>query len=167
MTSVFLLVILSASSRSQQTRPVVSHNLETHTQIQNQPESNIDCMADAIYYEAGHESLLGKEAVGRVIYNRIRHGFSKTACGVVNQRIGTTSCQFVFRCTPHPTPPSHQLYLQCERIAEEILVEGKYVEVVPPSALFFHAVYVHPKWAHYVSVAQIGGHIFYAVEGEG
>ena len=162
--SAVLLAILAVPTilRSQSTT-VVPHESETRTQIQSQlPDSEINCMADAIYYEAGHESIEGQEAVGRVIKNRVRHGFSKTVCGVVNQGAGTKYCQFKFRCVNHPTPPLPKLYIHCRELAKQILLEDKYSQVVPKTALFFHAKYVHPTWPHYKQVAEVGNHVFYA-----
>ena len=50
-------------------------------------QSDLDCLARNIYYEAGGESIEGKVAVGIVTINRSNSGrFPSTICGVVNQR---------------------------------------------------------------------------------
>lgn len=50
-------------------------------------QSDLDCLAKNIYYEAASESTEGKVAVGLVTINRSNHGaFPSTICGVVNQR---------------------------------------------------------------------------------
>ena len=50
-------------------------------------QSDLECLARNIYYEAASESTEGKVAVGLVTINRSNHGaFPKTICGVVNQR---------------------------------------------------------------------------------
>lgn len=46
----------------------------------------VDCLASAIFYEAGNETLDGQRAVAQVVLNRVRHpAFPKTVCGVVYQ----------------------------------------------------------------------------------
>jgi len=50
-------------------------------------QSDLDCLARNIYYEAGSEPEEGKAAVGLVTINRSRSGeFPTSICGVVNQR---------------------------------------------------------------------------------
>ncbi|MGH6614051.1 cell wall hydrolase [Sphingomonas sp.] len=59
----------------------------------------IDCMAAAVLYEAGDDTL-GQRSVAQVIINRTRHpAFPKTICGVVFQGSErSTGCQFTFTC---------------------------------------------------------------------
>ena len=59
----------------------------------------IDCMAAAMLYEAGDDTL-GQRSVGQVIINRTRHpAFPKTICDVVFQgQERSTGCQFTFTC---------------------------------------------------------------------
>ena len=50
-------------------------------------QSDLDCLARNIYYEAASEPTEGKVAVGLVTINRSNSGlFPNTICGVVNQR---------------------------------------------------------------------------------
>ena len=49
-------------------------------------EKEEKCLTDAIYYEAGNQSEIGKEAVALVIMNRVgAKGRPKSICGVVQQ----------------------------------------------------------------------------------
>ncbi|MGY4396137.1 spore germination cell wall hydrolase CwlJ-like protein [Sphingomonas sp. UYAg733] len=59
----------------------------------------IDCMAAAVLYEAGDDTL-GQRSVAQVVINRTRHpAFPKTICGVVFQgEERATGCQFTFTC---------------------------------------------------------------------
>jgi spore germination cell wall hydrolase CwlJ-like protein len=59
----------------------------------------IDCMAAAVLYEAGDDTL-GQRSVAQVVINRTRHpAFPKTICGVVFQGSErSTGCQFTFTC---------------------------------------------------------------------
>ena len=59
------------------------------------------CLADALYFEARGESVIGQFAVAEVIVNRANSSkFPDTVCGVVNQ--GTNKnrykCQFTYMC---------------------------------------------------------------------
>jgi len=61
---------------------------------------SIDCLADAIYYEAGNEPVEGQRAVAQVVLNRVRHpAYPNSVCGVVYQGAARrTGCQFSFVC---------------------------------------------------------------------
>lgn len=61
--------------------------------------ADLDCMTDAVYYEARGESARGQAAVAQVVMNRVKHpAFPKTVCGVVFQGAGHVICQFSFAC---------------------------------------------------------------------
>ena len=47
----------------------------------------VTCLAENIYFEAGHEPLSGKQAVAFVTINRVQAGYSKDICGVVHRRL--------------------------------------------------------------------------------
>ena len=123
----------------------------------------IQCVAQAISYEAGHESEAGQQAVAQVIMNRLGDpAYPKTACAVVYQGSDRrTGCQFTFTCDgslarrkPGASWP------EALRIAA-LAIDGHLLPTVG-DALNYHASYVQPYWAaHLVRVAQIGAHIFY------
>lgn len=59
-------------------------------------QSDLECLARNIYYEAASESTEGKVAVGLVTINRSNSGnFPATICGVVNQRTDYTVAKTV------------------------------------------------------------------------
>lgn len=131
-----------------------------------QPESAVqalDCLTEAIYREAGAESLDGKQAVAQVVLNRLRHpAFPKTICGVVYQGSGrATGCQFTFTCDGSlARKPSAWGWLQARAVARSAL--AGYVFKGIGLATHYHADYVLPYWAPtLVKVGQIGAHIFY------
>jgi spore germination cell wall hydrolase CwlJ-like protein len=127
-------------------------------------ERSIQCLAQAISYEAGHEPEAGQEAVAQVVLNRLRDpGYPKTVCGVVFQGSERrTGCQFTFTCDgalarwkPGAT------WAGAVRIAT-LAIDGGLPASVVGAALNYHAGYVHPGWATRLTrVAQIGQHIFY------
>jgi spore germination cell wall hydrolase CwlJ-like protein len=125
----------------------------------------IACLAKNIFYEAGHESIQGQAAVARVVMNRVNHGFGKTPCQVIYQKTRIEDriiCQFSWVCENKPDPNKNSYrYKVAEQVAYDVIVNGKYKDVVPGSALFFHNTTIDPMWP-YKKVAQIGGHIFYS-----
>jgi len=124
----------------------------------------IACMARNIYYEAGAEAMPGQAAVARVVMNRINHGFAETPCKVIYQKTvinETIICQFSWVCENKADPnKSNPKYKQAELIAYQVMT-GMYKDVVPKTALFFHAITIDPLWP-YKQVAIIGNHIFYS-----
>ncbi len=48
----------------------------------------LNCLASAVYYEAGNQDTDGERAVAQVVLNRVRHpAFPSTVCGVVYRRL--------------------------------------------------------------------------------
>ncbi|HEX6072759.1 MAG TPA: cell wall hydrolase [Sphingomicrobium sp.] len=120
------------------------------------------CLTQAVYYEAGFESLEGRRAVAQVVLNRLRHpAFPKSVCGVVYQGSGSGVCQFTFVCDGALyRAPALGAWRQAEQIARAAL-DG-FVERSVGEATHYHADYVAPRWAPLLAkVAQIGQHIFY------
>lgn len=125
----------------------------------------IACMARNIYYEAGAETMPGQAAVARVVMNRINHGFAETPCKVIYQKTTINDnviCQFSWVCEDKTDPSkSSPRYKRALQVAYEVMVFDMHKNVVPKSALFFHAVTIDPLWP-YKQVAIIGNHIFYS-----
>ena len=61
---------------------------------------DLECLAEAVYYEARSEPQEGQRAVAQVVLNRVRHiAYPGTICGVVYQGSERrTGCQFTFTC---------------------------------------------------------------------
>lgn len=129
-------------------------------------ESNeTECMAKAVYYEAGGESLTGKKAVANVIWNRMKDGdFPRSACGVVYQGVNDnkTGCQFSWACdgVKRAVALGSAAWQESKQVAVAIL-SGKRENVVD-DALYFHSGRARPSWAtNNRFVTQIGNHRFY------
>ncbi|HVE00508.1 MAG TPA: cell wall hydrolase, partial [Sphingomicrobium sp.] len=60
----------------------------------------LECLASAVYYEAGNQDENGERAVAQVVLNRVRHpAFPASVCSVVYQgSTRATGCQFTFTC---------------------------------------------------------------------
>ncbi len=127
----------------------------------------LECLTQAIYYEAGYESGEGEEAVAQVILNRLKHpAYPKTVCGVVYQGSSlTTGCQFSFTCDGSlARAPNEAAWLRCRQVAAQALSGFVYAPV--GTATHYHADYVFPYWAiTLVKLKQIGAHIFYRMTG--
>lgn len=125
-------------------------------------ERALQCLTQAVYYEAANEPESGQRGVAQVVLNRVRHpAFAKTVCGVVYQRFNAAVCQFSFVCDGSlARRPLPVLWNRAKRIAADALA-GR-VEKDVGTATHYHADYVFPRWApHLAKLAQIGAHIFY------
>jgi spore germination cell wall hydrolase CwlJ-like protein len=119
---------------------------------------DLECLAQAIYFEARGEKLAGQLAVGAVIVNRTTSGrYPSDYCSVVTQ-----PGQFSFvRGGRIPSPDENSLAWSNARALAQIAHRDLWKSAVG-DALFFHARYVRPGWARTkVHLATIDSHIFY------
>jgi hypothetical protein len=123
----------------------------------------VGCLAQAIYYEAGGDTLDDQRAVAQVVLNRLRHPlFPKTVCGVVFQGAQLrTGCQFTFTCDGSINRvPEAGAWARSRAIAAEALNGAVFAPV--GYATHFHAPWVAPYWAPTLEkIVQVGGHLFY------
>ena len=124
---------------------------------------SLQCLTEAVYYEAATEPLDGQRAVAQVVLNRVRHpAYPNSVCGVVFQgHERRTGCQFSFTCDGSlGRAPMMSLWNRARQVAAEALAGGVYAPV--GYATHYHANYVVPYWASsLVKNATIGAHIFY------
>lgn len=125
----------------------------------------IMCMANNIFHEAGHESTIGQAAVAIVVLNRVKHGFGADPCKVIHQVTKIEDkqiCQFSWVCEGKKQPNKNDpRFAKALDIAYDVMVNNKYVDVIPRSVLYFHNTSVDPIWPHR-KVVTIGNHVFYA-----
>jgi len=126
-------------------------------------ERALQCLSEAVYYEAAREPLKGQQAVAQVVLNRVRHpAYPKSICGVVYEGAELpTGCQFTFTCNGSLRwRPEPALWSQAQSVARRAL--AGFVDRDVGSATHYHAVYVAPYWApELVKMTQVGQHIFY------
>jgi spore germination cell wall hydrolase CwlJ-like protein len=125
-------------------------------------EQQINCLAQNIYYEAATESFEGKLAVAQVTLNRVESGkFGNTVCKTVYQKNKKT-CQFSWVCEKKHRIMRYDSpeFIDSKEAAYRILVGGHRIKKLN-NALYYHAVYVNPKW-NKKPITKIGNHIFYA-----
>ncbi|MFN3513594.1 MAG: cell wall hydrolase [Phenylobacterium sp.] len=123
----------------------------------------LECMTQAVYYEARGEGPAGQAAVAQVVMNRVRHSaFPKTVCGVVYQGAGRgRGCQFSFACDGSMRARRETAaWERAERVALKAL--GGALNSAVGDATHFHATHVAPNWGpQMVRTAQVGLHVFY------
>ncbi|RJF93454.1 cell wall hydrolase [Sphingomonas cavernae] len=125
-------------------------------------ERALQCMTQAVYYEAGFEPVEGKRAVAQVVLNRMRHpAFPKSVCGVVYEGSNQRVCQFSFTCDGSlMRAPAPAAWAEARKVATEALSGA--VQSAVGLATHYHADYVSPYWApRLTKLAQLGAHIFY------
>lgn len=124
--------------------------------------SELDCLTQAVYFEARGETADGQAAVAQVVLNRVRHpAFPKTVCGVVYQGVRNRGCQFSFACDGSVRRGREtSAWNRAHRVAARALAGAVMPEV--GAATHFHAVRVAPAWGPGMKrVAQVGLHVFY------
>lgn len=126
-------------------------------------QDEIDCLAEAVYYEARSESTNGQMAVAEVVMNRVRDPrFPKTVCAVVYQgHYRDTGCQFTFTCDGSlHNKPRGPAWDQAKAVAMNVMLGLN--KPLTRNATHYHTDYVNPYWkAGMVETKVIGTHIFY------
>ena len=123
---------------------------------------DLNCLAQAVYFEARGEATDGQKAVAQVVLNRVRHpAFPKTICAVVHQRSGS-GCQFTFACRSSEATPDSSAWRRAQDVARAAL-HGAVMGAVG-DATHFQTAHGGP-FAGLLRVAQVGAHVFYRFAG--
>jgi spore germination cell wall hydrolase CwlJ-like protein len=134
--------------------------------IRQEKEAEKNCLKNALWYEAGNQSLYGIEAVAAVIHNRKMHpDYPSTYCGVINQR-----SQFSYTLLGKPDveiikanfrPMEVKAYAKVEEVAEKVMSE-EFKPVLESSVRFYATKAIKNYWTKTKEVAaRIGDHVFY------
>lgn len=120
-------------------------------------DSALECVAEAVYFEARGTGPKARAAVAHVVLNRTEdEEFPDTPCDVVRE-----ACQFSYQCDGKP----ERLTEEEDRLKAIETAKAVLSGAAPDptgGALFFHAAHVAPGWfATRDRVAEIGGHVFY------
>jgi len=126
--------------------------------IQSELTADLKCLAQAVYFEARGEPIEGQLAVAEVVINRARSGlYPDNYCDVVTQ---PAQFSFVRHGRIPEADETSAAWQRAEAIAE--IAQQNLWQSKASDALYFHATYVRPSWAHQkVQLAQIDTHIFY------
>ena len=129
-------------------------------------DSELKCLADAIYFEARGEGRMGQIAVAQVVLNRVKNkNYPNTICGVVYQgQDARHRCQFSFACDGVSDRITDRgSWRRAVNIAQEMLTDGDSLYLAEVGkATHYHATYVLPRWAGEMKrMDTIGHHVFY------
>ena len=134
--------------------------LATQPQAETVPsyESEVVCVAKAIYHEARGEPLAGQIRVGRVVINRMRdRRWPESACEVVYQ-------PYQFEWTRNePEIKEEDAFARSIYLASAVYNMVLMADYKPkrPALYFFNPEKVQPIWARDLHhVTHIGGHLF-------
>jgi len=131
-----------------------------YSQLTPAAKKQVDCLAENIYFEAGHESNDGKKAVAFVTLNRTQDPrYPKDICSVVKQKVNST-CQFSWYCEGQKAIRNMFAYNEAKEVAVFVYANYDNLRDITKGALYYHADYVNPRWKLEKTVV-IGRHIFY------
>ncbi len=128
---------------------------------------DLECLTQAVYYEARGEGRDGMKAVAQVVLNRARHpAFPKTVCAVVYQGANRGSgCQFSFTCNGAMRGAVNRSAWNRAREVATKALSGQVFSAVG-NATHFHTTAVSPSWRNnLIRVNQVGDHLFYRFGG--
>jgi spore germination cell wall hydrolase CwlJ-like protein len=182
LTSAVVFAVTSAAVAEETGQTIVyaeRGEIGTSIDIYITPQVTADevCLAEAIYFEAGNQTVPGMTAVGQVILNRVASPhFPDTVCGVVHQgpldgsEISLHRCQFTYFCDgksdayPVNDQPGEVKAARFSKAVASILIHEE-VEDLSMGSTFYHASYVTPFWKDiFEPVAEVGMHVFYVAE---
>lgn len=129
----------------------------------------LECLAQAVWYEAASENEAGQRAVAQVVLNRMAHpSWPASVCGVVYQGSQrSTGCQFTFTCDGSLGRRAGGVsWARAQAVAADALSGKVYAPV--GHATHYHTLWVNPYWASSLDhVGTIGAHRFYRTRGAG
>ena len=162
------LVGLLLMSKADRTREEVTFNVP-YSALNTKAKAQVECLAQNILFEAGHESAQGQLAVAMVTMKRTKSSaYPNSVCGVVRQKTNNV-CQFSWWCDSslkekaikYNYSPSERARLnQVRKVAMEAYLNYGEIDDPTHGAMFYHADYVNPRWK-LKRVTKIGNHIFY------
>ena len=155
--SVCVLLALSpvvASPALADSQGQVAHSAKASKAAAQISQRDLQCLAEALYFEARGEGAQGQRAVAEVILNRVDHPrFPKTVCGVVNQR-----GQFTYNKNARIREKG--TFARVQKVAIAALSGAP--RTLTDGATYFHTRAVKPSWSRrFERTTRIGSHIFY------
>lgn len=136
--------------------------------------NDLDCLVEAVYYEARSEGIIPKIAVANVILQRVKDKrYPSTICEVVHQgkkrngRMIRNRCQFSYYCDGKKERVKDYTSLLEVLDVASLVLEGVILERTQ-GATHYHAYYVKPRWSSkksFKNLGRVGAHIFYLDKG--
>ncbi|TFI56530.1 cell wall hydrolase [Sphingomonas parva] len=140
-------------------RPLTLDELVANYAGDQTVDTEQDCLAKAVYFEARGEPLQGQLAVAEVVMNRAASGrYPASLCEVITQ-----PWQFSFIHKGRFPTPDFGSESWRKAVAVARIAQGHLADTLPGDVLWYHADYVSPSWGKRLTkTAQIGLHIFYS-----
>ena len=146
------------------------------SEIYTPKDTDLDCLAQNIYFESRSESQADQIAVGQVVLNRVHSSkYPNSVCEVIRQ--GPTyswtkdfpvkhKCQFSWYCDGKSDRiRDKKAWDKAKMIAGVLLSMPEFVPNVVEDATHYHAHYVKPHWADKLErITRIDSHIFYRIK---
>jgi len=123
----------------------------------------LQCLSEAIYYEARSERISGQTAVAEVILNRVKSKhYPNSVCGVVYQGAERrTGCQFTFTCDGSTALTPKGLHWERSQDIASLAITGGNRKITQ-RATHYHTLSVDPHWSSSLQETKvIGSHKFY------
>ncbi len=138
-----------------------------HQQIRAQRrESDLQCLAENVYFEARGEPIAGQYAVAEVTLNRTRTAnFPHTVCAVVHERRWDPSrrryvADFSWTEFGELSADDGPAWKRAMDVANAVYDDVH--DPIVPGALFYHSTSIRPGWSRTrTAIATIGNHVFY------
>lgn len=123
----------------------------------------LNCLSEALYFEARGETVKGQFAVAEVIMNRVESArYPDSVCGVINQGTGRKyACQFTYTCDGRKEVITEEAtYVRLRKIAKLMLSDMP--KDLTKGATHYHTTAVSPNWSRvFPRTTTIGVHHFY------
>src|SRR5688500_2514553 len=122
-------------------------------------DREMECLANAVYFEARSEPIEGQLAVAEVVLNRASSGrYPTDLCAVITQK---AQFSFIQRGRFPRADRGSEAWKKAVAIAN--IARQKLAGNLPSGVLWYHATYVSPSWGKRLTrQTQIGLHIFYS-----
>jgi spore germination cell wall hydrolase CwlJ-like protein len=147
--------------------PNFFETIRTRTTYALVPAPEIDCMTEAVYFEARGESEEGQKAVIEVILNRVDNlqKYPNTICGVIKQK-----SQFSYNLLPSLKIVELESYRQVRKTVEKHLFSVRGLNanrVIPKCSDHYDGKHSTAHWIkHMKSSVTVGNHVFYCAEND-
>ena len=118
-------------------------------------QTDLDCLAEVVYFEGRSESFIGQLAIANVVLMRT----TESICATVHDR-----CQFSYWCDGKLEVMRDTKAKETSYTVARLALDGAIVGETE-GATHYHATYVNPMWAgELLYLHQIGKHLFYIEE---
>ena len=159
-------IVYFAYAQSTHTEPVQAQVVQEEVKRNNRRESDLQCLAENVYFEARGEPMDGQYAVAEVTLNRTRaEHFPHTICAVVHEMRWDAGrkryvADFSWTELGGLSPDDVPSWKRAMAVASSAYDDAH--DPIVPGALFYHSTSVRPGWARgRTALATIGNHVFY------